>query len=104
VVGHAHAVAEDGAPGHRAARVDGHHGHGRVAAAQLGDELVDQRGLAGAGRAGDAHRAGVAEGALYGAQHALGVAAGFHRRQGAGQCGTVAAQALEQAGVHRLGG
>ena len=51
---HAHAVAQERAAACPRGGVDGHHGHGLPGGAPFGDERIDERGLAGAGRAGDA--------------------------------------------------
>ena len=52
--GHAHAVAEDGAAGDRAGRIDGNDADGASEPADVCDQRVDERGFAGARRAGEA--------------------------------------------------
>jgi hypothetical protein len=58
---HANAVAEDGPAAERARGIDRHDPDALGARAELPDQAVDQRRLAGARRSGDAERVGVAE-------------------------------------------
>ncbi len=60
VVLHADAVAEDGAAGVRAGGIDGDDADGLILLAIVLGQLVDQRALASAGRAGESEDAGVA--------------------------------------------
>ena len=57
---HADAVAEDRAAGVRAGRIDRDDADGLARSAELRDQAIDQRALAGAGRAGDAGEIGAA--------------------------------------------
>ncbi len=69
---HPHPVAEDGAAGDRARRVDGDHRDGPARPADLGDERRDQRGLARAGRSRDAHEVRPPGGRIEPAEGGLG--------------------------------
>ena len=92
---HADAVAEEGAAGERAGGIDRDHRHLEPGGAVGGDEALDQGGLPGPGRAGDADAAGFAEGAVdLGEELFEAGPAVLDHRDRPGQCGGFAGNQL----------
>ena len=95
---HAHAIAEHRAAGERAGRVDGDHADRQSRRADLRDQPIDQRALAGAWRAGHADQiraAGVRVDPARSARRA-GVAIVFDQRNRTGDRARIAADARDR--------